>query len=281
MFQFPIQWRTRGISCIARVLPWDSDEASRISHHSFWIRLPLDLSHRSRQHCETLQWDLNFGFVDWFRLSQVLELNSCTPLSSAAWFRPIGTPWHIFFHDGCDIGHIWKYDSSFDLVPCAGLEHLSIRLEPAEFYNREAVKKQFQVMKWIWSDVSSSLSFALQDPYDFDFYMMWALLSCWSSNGPVIDGLHTLIFTTTIASLHFLEKNKRCRGITQDKGVWYSLHQAVSFNAIPFLRYRSRPRCKFQAAHVYFARDSRLNGNPIVWRHVVAKQSTQTLSQAE
>jgi hypothetical protein len=79
---------------------------------------------------KTLPKDLNSGFVDSFRLSQVPELNSCTPLPSTAWFRPIGTPWHIFFHDGCDISDIWKYgqawpnssDSGFDLVHCASVD---------------------------------------------------------------------------------------------------------------------------------------------------------------
>jgi len=55
---------------------------------------------------KALPQDLNSGFVDSFRLSQVPELNSSTPLSSTAWFRPIGTPWHIFFHGGYDIDDI-------------------------------------------------------------------------------------------------------------------------------------------------------------------------------
>ena len=66
------------------------------------------LSQRSKQHVKALPKDLNSGFVDWSRLSQVPELNTPTPLSSTAWFCPIGTSWHIFFHCGYDINDISK-----------------------------------------------------------------------------------------------------------------------------------------------------------------------------
>ena len=107
---FSFQWTTHGMSWIATLIwePlrqwWNIPCLSSLMSN----RIHQDFCNDQDSTVKTLPKDLNYGFVDWFRLSQVPELNSRTPLSSTAWFRPIGTPRHVFFHGGYDIDDIWK-----------------------------------------------------------------------------------------------------------------------------------------------------------------------------
>ena len=100
-------------------------------------------------------------------------------------FRPIGTPWHVFFHRGCDIGDTWKYgqawpnsgDSKVHFAHC-GCNYCICRFGWSQLISSTSCDVQ------IWIAVSKmsfrSCSAAKSEMYHRRFWVRPALGLTWS-----------------------------------------------------------------------------------------------------
>jgi hypothetical protein len=100
-------------------------------------------------------------------------------------FRPIGTPWHVFFHRGCDIGDTWKYgqawpnsgDSKVHFAHC-GCNYCICRFGWSQLISSTSCDVQ------IWIAVSKmsfrSCSVAKSEMYHRRFWVRPALGLTWS-----------------------------------------------------------------------------------------------------